>query len=91
MEDKLTFSQKIARASEYINEGTPLKDALDPDEIDEAILILNALLELERLVRENESELLWEYCDCGCPSASNLKSKGAVDIYRILKALDSYK
>ncbi len=51
---------------------------------------LDALRELFRLVKENDIELLWEHCDCGCPNNKSPKSKESVDIIRIIKAIDSF-
>lgn len=50
---------------------------------------LDLLRELYRLVKENDIELLWEHCDCGCPNDKSPKSKESVDIIRTLKAIDS--
>ena len=41
-----------------------------------------------RIIKDNKDEFLWEPCDCGCPSKSTARSKTAVEIIKLLKALD---
>ena len=47
--------------------------------------IYKAIVEV---LQNNKDEFLWEPCDCGCPSKSTARSKAAVDIIRLLKALE---
>jgi len=41
-----------------------------------------------KIIIDNKDEFLWEPCDCGCPSKSTARSKAAVGIIRLLKALE---
>ena len=40
------------------------------------------------IIKDNKDEFLWEPCDCGCPSKSTARSKAAVELIRLLKALE---
>ena len=44
--------------------------------------------DITQIIRDNKDEFLWEPCECGCPGKSTARSKAAVSIIKILKALD---
>lgn len=48
---------------------------------------LELLRVLAKMLIEYESEVLWEYCDCGCPNESAPSSRESVKLIGILKAV----
>ena len=48
---------------------------------------LQMLRAVEAILNEREDEMLWEPCDCGCPSKSSPRTRGAVLIIPILRHL----
>lgn len=64
------------------------KDCRSEESQTVSTLLNNLLCELERTVRDNESDLLWKYCDCGCPRKRTLRNRASVKVYKLLKAIE---
>jgi len=59
-------------------------------DIEEYNTKLNTAMEVViETIKNNSQELLWEYCDCGCPSKSTAKSKEAIEVIKVLKFYDA--
>ncbi len=46
---------------------------------------------LVELLIKHESKVLWEYCDCGCPTKLAPRSKESLELIRALKVIKDNK
>ena len=63
----------------------PSEEQLENEKLQYELKITRAIIDV---IRDNKDEFLWEPCDCGCPSKSTARSKAAVEIIKLLKALE---
>jgi len=67
-------------------------DYFEPSDLELENIKLKQELKIHKaiveIVQDNKDEFLWEPCDCGCPSKSTARSKAAVEIIRLLWALE---